>query len=178
MKNFTIFTMIALILGCNNQATTTDSKTDSLSQKSEKKTEIQYIENDNFSSSALNDYSIKSMTDKYGDFLKCTKKPQMNNQDSSIVDTIYSYHNSNNKIEFYRAVHADFVIGFDVTDSRFELMNGIKTGISKEQFIKNLNIKVPVDDTVKIGSMEGTQYLTFYFNKGILKRIDLYTYIY
>ena len=172
MKNFACLMILALISGCSNKIKSSGPKSESI-----RETEIQYIKNNDFISNALNDYEINSITKKYRKVLKCIKNPVVNIHNPSIIDTIYVFSDSKNKIEIYRALHADLIFTFDVSDSKYELSNNIKPGITKDIFIENMKIKTAINDTVRIGHTEGMQYFTFYFKKAKLKRIEFYTYI-
>jgi hypothetical protein len=198
MKKITILLMIVLIIGCNNQTNNTNQQkeaqqqADSIQQveaenEAKTKTEtgaglgyidntgIQFIENGAFARNALNDYSVKGILKKYKALLTCSKKPQINHQKSSMVDTIYTFQNTDNKIQFYRTAQTDLLLSFRVTDSRFKILSNIQPGISKEFFSVSLNITAPLNDTVKIGDKESNEYLTFYFENSKLKVIDYYT---
>jgi len=170
-KSLTILAMSAIILSCNNQNRNTESKSES---KIVEKTKS--IQNDDFVSNALNDYNIESIKEEFRDLLSCSKEPVINDHDESIVDTIYTFSNSNNKIEIYRAVHADMIITFDVVDERFKISKNIKPGMTKDEFLKKLKIKTPINDTLNVEILEGNMYFTFYFQNEILKRIEFNNY--
>jgi hypothetical protein len=132
---------------------------------------------EDFVSDALNDYTISSINKKYLNVLKCSTESVKNSYDHAVVDTIYTFSNSGNKIQIYRAKQNDFIFTFNVTDPIFKLTGNIKPGMTKEVFSRNFDITVPINNKVQIVNSEGSMRLMFYFENNILKRINSYLYL-
>ena len=136
---------------------------------------ITFIECDEFVSNALSRYNIEIITKIYPMF-DCTIEPVINSHDSSFIDTVYTFTDSKNKIQIYRAIHKDFVITFDVSDSKFGLRGKVKVGLTKELFIRKFQIDKPISNEVQVANVDGSMRFIFYFKNNRLQRIksDLY----
>jgi hypothetical protein len=132
---------------------------------------------EDFVSNALNDYTIATINKDYLNILKCSRESVINSHDHAVVDTVYTFFNSGNKIQIYRAKQNDFIFTFNVTDPIFKLTGNIKPGMAKELFSRNFNITVPTNNKVQIVNSEGSMRLMFYFENNILKRINSYLYL-
>ena len=146
MKNLILIFIILGIASCNTRKigkpTATVDKNEILfhSQISSKEPSlIANYESEDFVSNALNNYSIATINKEYR-FLKCTKESVVNIHDPSIIDTIYTFSNSENKIQIYRSKQKDIIFTFDVTDSRLVLAGNVKTGINEDLFSRKFNI--------------------------------------
>jgi hypothetical protein len=94
-----------------------------------------------------------------------------------VIDTIYTFSNSRNKIRIYRARHNDFVFVFDVTDPQFKLAGNISPRMTKELFIQKFHLTQTISDKVQISDSEGTMKFIFYFKNKRLNRIESLIYI-
>jgi hypothetical protein len=138
---------------------------------------VMYFTCDTFVLEALDRYVVEMFNKRTYRFLKQSKQPKVNIHDPAIIDTIYTFSDSRNTIQFYRAVHNDFIFAFDVVNSKFKLNGDIKTGMSKADFIKKFNIVQPIVNEVQIENIDGTLKFNFKFEKNKLKRINAYLYI-
>ena len=176
MKNLIfIGLMITLIMSCNsrlasNSATNSSDSITFKSQLIESDNSVPYYQCDDYNAFKI-ELNTKSLDSLYRGFLKCSKEPIINKQDSTVIDSLYIYSYKNNKIKIYKAVHADLLALYDVTDSIFELNGKIKPGMAKEKFAKKFNIIGLTKDTVDIGNLEHTDVLRFYFKDNVLIRI-------
>jgi hypothetical protein len=131
---------------------------------------------DDFVSEALNNYTVISLTKKYR-FLKSYRKPVTNTYDSTVTDTIYTFSDSKNTIEIYRAKHRDFIFTFDVTSSKLGLHGNIKPQMKKSTFFQIFSITQTTANTIQIADSDGTSRFLFYFEKNKLKRITGFLYL-
>jgi hypothetical protein len=138
---------------------------------------IANFESELFASDALNKYSINSINKEFLNYLSCTKTAIANKYNVAIVDTIYTYSNSKNRIQIYRAKENDFIVTFDVSDSIYKLSGNVKPGISKDFFVKKFKITKPINSKVQISNNEGTMRFMFYFENNSIKRISSYLYL-
>jgi hypothetical protein len=138
---------------------------------------VDYYESEDFVSNALNNYTIATIDQKYRSILNCSKEPVHNRHDSIIVDTIYTFSNTTNKIQIYKAKENNFIFTFDVTDSLFKLTGNIRPGITKEIFARKFHIIEKLNDKVQIVNSEGSMRLMFYFKNNRLNRINSYLYL-
>jgi hypothetical protein len=138
---------------------------------------IERFECEEFVSNALNNYTIAKINKEFLTSLVCTKKSIFNRHDPAVVDTIYTFSNPENNIQFYRAKQNDFIFTFDVTDSKFILKGNVKPGITKDFFMRKFQITEAIDNKVQIVNSEGTMRFIFYFENNMLKRISSYLYL-
>lgn len=138
---------------------------------------VMYFICDTFVMEALDGYTINMFNKKAYRFLKESKEPKINIHDTAIIDTIYTFSDTRNTIQFYRAGHNDFIFAFDVVNSKLNLKRSIKTGMSKGDFIKKFNIVESIGKEVQIENVDGTLKFNFQFEKNKLKRINAFLYI-
>ncbi len=182
-KNLYLIIIILVLTSCNflkHGTSFTPSDEDKIVFKSKNtftdSSQVTNFECEKFVSKALSNYNIEIIT-KIFIFLDRTKEPVINMHDgSSYIDTVYTFSNSNNKIQIYRAKNKDFIITFDVTDSKFSLSGNVYTGITKELFIRKFQIAKSISDYVQVSNSNGRMKFLFYFENNRLKRIksDLY----
>jgi len=182
IKNLFFLSMIMVLASCNHlkldkstapldeNPTVYHSKFSSIDSN-----QVANYESEDFASTALNNYTIAKISKEFS-FLKCTKESVVNSYDSSVIDTIYTFSNRNNKIQIYRAKHNDFIFTFNVTDSKFKLNGNIKPGITKELFSRKFSITEAINNKVQIVNSNRTIMFMFYFESNRLIRIssDLY----
>jgi len=135
-----------------------------------------YFVSDKFVNGALTDYTIENLKKKYH-FLTLYRKSVTNTHDPAVIDTIYTFSDTKNKIEIYRAKHRDFVFTFDVTNSRFSLPGNIKPHMRKNTFFQLFYITETTTNNIQIANSEGTMRFLFYFEKNRLKRITTALYL-
>jgi len=126
---------------------------------------------------ALNNYTIAKINKNFLSLLNCSKEPITNKYNTSIIDTIYTFSNSKNKIQFYRSKQKDFIVTFDVTDEKFNLTGNIKPGMTKDIFSRKFQITEAINNKVQVSNSEGTMRFMFYFENNSLKRINTYLYL-
>jgi hypothetical protein len=179
------FIIIILVLtSCNflkNGAPFTPNDEDKIVFKSKNtftdSSQVTSFECEEFVSKALSNYNIEIIT-KIFIFLDRTKEPVINmHEGSSYIDTVYTFSNSNNKIQVYRAKNTDFIITFDVTDPKFSLSGNVNTGITKEFFIRKFQTMKSISDNVQVSNSNGRMKFHFYFENNRLKRIKSDFYI-
>ena len=135
---------------------------------------VTFIECDEFVSNALVNYNIAIIRKIFQ--LDYSIEPVINMHETSYVDTVYKFFDNNNKIEIYRASDKDFIIYFDVKDSKYALNGNVKTGISKDVFIQKFQINKSISDVVQVANSGSSMKFIFYFKNDRLQRIksDLY----
>ncbi|BAX81230.1 hypothetical protein ALGA_2925 [Labilibaculum antarcticum] len=131
---------------------------------------------DNFVSNALDNYSIASIRQDY-QFLKSSQKPKINIHNPAIIDTIYTFSDNKNIIQFYRTQSKDFIFNLDVTNSRFKFPGDITTGMSKDAFIRKFKITELINEKVQLNNSNGNATYLFYFKRNKLKRINANLYL-
>lgn len=92
------------------------------------------------------------------------------------TDTIYQLIYKNSEIFFYKTHQGkEFLLAGKVLNKQIELKNGIRVGITKDEFKSRFSddLKFKADSLQMIG--EGTKY-TFIFGKGKLNRINIDNY--
>jgi hypothetical protein len=137
---------------------------------------VAYFECEDFVLKALDNYSVSSLRQGFFKRLSCSKEAVVNTHNSDVTDTIYTFSDLNNKIQIYRAENNDFIFTFDVSDSIFALNGGVKPCMTKNDFLKKIQISENLDNIVLINA-EGTMELMFYFEHDRLKRINSYLYL-
>jgi len=139
--------------------------------------DVAYFECEDFVDNALNNYSIEVFSHDFKKTLKCSKEFVVNRHDTSVVDTVYSFSNSKNKIQIYRALHNDFIVTFDVTDAMFKLKGDIKPGMTKTDFFRKFNLTESINNKVQIVNSDGSMNFMFFFENHSLKRINSLLYL-
>lgn len=134
-------------------------------------------ESKDFAPVALEKYTIADITKRFMNRLACTKNPVINTHNRAIMDTVYTFSNSGNKIRFYRARQKDFIFIFDVTDPDFKLTGDIRPGMRKDLFFRKFQIRENTSNRVQIANISGTMRFNFYFQNNLLKRINCYLYL-
>lgn len=177
LKNLILISILLVLTSCNSLkhgisiATIDDDKIVFHSKSSFiDSNRVTKVECDEFVSNALSKYNIAIIT-KVFFFLECTKEPVINMHDSLFVDTVYTFSNSNNKIQIYRARQKDFIIFFDVTESKYSLTGNVKTGITKDLFIRKFQIAESISNVVQVINSDSSMKFIFYFENNRLKRI-------
>lgn len=134
------------------------------------------FECDNFTTAALAGYTINLIEKNYAGILKRTIEPVTNLHDPDITDTIFTYSNSKNKIQIYKAKHGDFIFTFDVTDPLLRLNAGVGPGMTRNNFIHIFHISNSQSNNMNIVNSDGTVAFSFLFENNVLKHIsgDLY----
>lgn len=130
-----------------------------------------------FVSNALNSYTITSTKKEFLTSLDCTKKSVINRHDPAVIDTIYTFSNAGNNIQFYKAKQNDFIFTFDVTDPQFILIGNVKPGMTKDFFKRKFQINETIKNKLLMVNSEGTMRFTFYFENDMLARINCYLYL-
>jgi hypothetical protein len=139
--------------------------------------QVAHFECENFATEALNKYTIATINKEFLTFLNCSKKSVINKYNSSVIDTIYTFSNNENKILIYRAKQNDFIFIFDVTDSKLKLTGNIKPGMTKDLFSQKFHITEKINNKVQIVNSQGTVRFMFYFENNMLKRINSFLYL-
>lgn len=139
--------------------------------------EISRFESNDFVSRALYNYSIANLNRNYLNVLMCSKLTVVNEHDSTVTDTIYTYSDSKNKIQIYRAKQNDFVFTFDVTNPQFMLAGNIKPGMTKDEFYHKFRSSTHPNNIVEITDSEENMFFMFYFENNLLSRINSSLYL-
>ncbi len=179
---YIIFTLV--LTGCNfikldRSSTSIDEDTIQFQSKFSytDSSRTAFFVSENFASDALNNYTVPMISNEYLGILSLSKEPVINKHDSTIVDTIYTFSNPGNKIQFYRTSENDFITTFDITDSIFRLTGNVKPGMTKDIFLLKFKITESTTDKVQISNSEGSMRFMFYFENNKLKRIKSYLYL-
>jgi hypothetical protein len=184
LKNQIFLIIILALTGCN--LTKHDKSSESVDEDTivfhsnnsySDSSAVATFECEDFVSEALNNYTIPILNKEYKGILNCSKESVVNRHDSDVIDTIYTFSNAENKIQIYRAEENDFIFTFEVMDSIFKLTGNIKTGMTKENFIRKFQITETINNQVQIVNSEGTMRLMFYFENNRLKLINSYLYL-
>jgi len=125
----------------------------------------------------LSRYTITYMKAQTDNSLKLSTKPFVNKHDGAIVDTIYTFSNTANKIQIYRARHEDFIFTFDVADPKLKLAGGIGPGMTKGTFSNKLHIDGNISKNVHVTNKEGSMRFMFIFSGDTLKKVYSYLYL-
>jgi hypothetical protein len=169
----------ALILSCNKsiKPSATINAEDTITYETllTDTSAVPYYQSDDYFAfnSELNTRSVDSLYP----FLTTSKKLIINDHDSTVIDTIYSYSYKENEIQIYKSAYGDFLSLYDITDTIFVLSGNIKTGITKDYFFKKFNIRSITKDTIDIGNLEQTFVVRFYFKEDKLNRIRIEPYL-
>ena len=183
MKYFIFVLMVTLLVCCNKKPTAIIPKPTAIipidsndiitfkSQLIESDDSVPYYQCDEYVPFTIK-LTSNNVDSLYRGFFKCSIKPIINEYDSTLVDTIYTYSNQKNEIKIYKAKHGDFLFLYDVTDTIFELNGNIKLRMTKERFARKFNIVGLTMDIVDIGNLEQTSIIRFFFKNDMLYRIN------
>lgn len=162
MKKYIIVIVVIGLIGCSTQKTTIEYK--SLSQK-------EFLENPfGFKE------SIENFSNLTNPKLNTKKLLRKNKHYPEKTDTIYQLTYKNSEIFFYKTHQGkEFLLAGKVLNKQIELKNGIRVGITKDEFTSRFsdNLRFKSDSLQMIG--EGTKY-TFIFDKEKLYRINIDNY--
>jgi hypothetical protein len=162
MKKYIIIILVVSLVGCSSQKTTIEYK--SLSQK-------EFLENPFGFKESIENFS--SLTSPKFNTQKLLRK---NKHYPEKTDTIYQFTYKNSEILFYKThQRQEFLLAGKVLNKQIELKNGIRVGITKDEFTSRFSddLKFQSDSLQMIG--EGTKY-TFIFDKEKLYRINIDNY--
>jgi len=177
MKTLVKFIIFLFIVGCGSVKKMSvpdfDCKTKSFQYDSSFTINggIKYYIAEDFANQATKDYTIEAIQKKYTDFFKQYTEPTTNIHDTSVVDTIYKFHDENDTIEFYRAKHKDLLKKFNVTSPAFSLYGCISTGMKKDSLLNRFNIKHSAGDVIKVGNEDKSAVFTIQFKNNQVQRI-------
>ncbi len=160
-KYFTIILIISLF-GCSSQKSTIEYK--SISQK-------EFLENPFGFKESIENFSNLSRPK-----FNTQKLLRKNKHYPEKTDTIYQFTYKNSEIFFYKThLGQEFLLAGKVVNKQIVLKNGIRVGITKDEFTSRFsdNLKFKSDSLQMIG--EGTKY-TFIFDKEKLYRINIDNY--
>jgi hypothetical protein len=137
---------------------------------------VESFECNEFVWEALKAYTIGQMEEKFGNILTCNHESVINMYNPDVIDTIYSFSDDNNEIQFYKARENSFVLTFTVTDTLFKLNGNIHPGMTKDDFALVFNISKPLENTVIIQDSDDTITFQFFFENNRLMQItsDIY----
>ena len=176
MRKMILITLtMTFLINCNNnqsqmRSTNTDDTLTFKSQLTNKQGGVPYYQSDDYFAFKI-EPDTKNIGSLYQIHFSCSKESVINKQDSTLIDTVFTYIYKNDKIKIYKTTDKDLLTLFDVTDTIFEINGKIRPGISKDYFSKKFNIKGLINDTVDIGNIEHTFVIRFYFKNDKLKRI-------
>jgi hypothetical protein len=91
------------------------------------------------------------------------------------VDTSFYFLFEDSEIQIYKYPDEQLVLNAVLSEERIPLKNGIKMGMSKEDFVKYLplvNKRHVIKDTIKIYDVTAIQNIEFIFQKNQLRRIS------
>ncbi len=91
-------------------------------------------------------------------------------------DSIVSYNDDSTTFSFYKTVGSAFFTEARIFSSAILLQDSIKIGISKNEFLKTLEINLPVSkDIIVIRDSESVSQLFFFFHRQKLYKIEVNT---
>lgn len=119
--------------------------------------------------------SIENFSNNSNAQFKTQKLLRKNKHYPKKTDTIYQLTYKKSKIFFKTYLGKKFLLTGNILNRQIELKNGIRIGITKDEFIKRFSneLKLNKDSLKMIG--EGTKY-TFIFDKEKLYRINIDNY--
>lgn len=141
--------------------------------------EIRPVNSEKFLGSPFDhDESIESFNKSLPQGTKVRKLARKNPHYPSKTDTIYQFMYKNSEIFVYKSnFNKEILMAGFIADSQIELINGITTGISREQLFNAIEgIKKTEADTVKLSTQGKDRTFTFIFKKGKLKKIKFESY--
>lgn len=163
MKKYTVAILIISLLGCTAQKT--DVNYQAISQKEFLESPFGFTEN------------IENFTNLSKPKFKTKKLLRRNKHYPEKTDTIYQFIYKKSEIFFYKThLGQEFLLTGKIMNKQIILRNGVRVGLSKNEFIKRFSDKFELksDSLQMIG--EGTKY-TFIFNQGKLYRINIDNYL-
>ncbi len=162
MKKYIIIILVVSLIGCSTQKTIIEYK--SISQQEFLESPFSFKESiENFTNITRPKFNTKKLLRKNKHYPEKT-------------DTIYQFTYKKSEIFFYKTHQGqEFLLAGKVVNKQIELKNGIRVGITKDEFKSRFsnNLKFKADSLQMIG--EGTKY-TFIFDKGKLYRINIDNY--
>jgi len=124
------------------------------------------------------DESIKSFTKTLPSKTKIRKLVKRNVHYPEKTDTIYQFTYKHSEVIIYKThFNREILIAGTVADSKVEMMNGLKVGITRDQlfqFIKD--VKKTGADTLKISTPDNTRNFNFIFKKDKLTKVMFTSY--
>lgn len=124
------------------------------------------------------DESIKAFTRTLPKKTKIRKLVKRNAHYPEKTDTIYQFAYKSSEVLIYKThFNREILIAGTVADSKVEMMNGLKVGITRNQlyhFIKD--IKKTEADTLKISTPDNTRNINFIFKKDKLTKVMFTSY--
>lgn len=141
--------------------------------------DIKPIISEKFLNSPFNhDESIASFNKALPDGTKIRKLARKNAHYPSKTDTIYQFLYKQSEIFVYKSnFNKEILMAGSIADSQIKLINGITTGMSREQLFNAIEgIKKTEADTLKLSTQGKDRTFTFIFKKGKLKKIKFESY--
>lgn len=141
--------------------------------------EIEQIMFDKFLNSPFDhDESIASFNKTLPDGTKVRKLARKNAHYPTKTDTIYQFMYKQSEIFVYKSnFNKEILMTGSIANPQIKLINGIRTGISREHLFKAIEgIKKTEADTVKLSTQAKDRTFTFIFKKGKLKKIKFESY--
>lgn len=124
------------------------------------------------------DESIASFKKTLPSKTKIRKLVKRNDHYPEKVDTIYQFIYRHSEVFVYKSsFNKEILMAGVIADPQIKLINGVTTGISKEQLYGAIKgIKKTEADTVKISTSDNTRKFSFIFKKGKLKKVTFASY--
>lgn len=125
------------------------------------------------------DESIASFNKTLPDGTKIRKLARKNPHYPSKTDTIYQFRYKQSEIFVYKSnFNKEILMAGSIADSQIKLINGITTGMSREQLFNAIEgIKKTEADTIKLSTQGKDRTFTFILKKGRLKKIKFESYL-
>jgi hypothetical protein len=162
MKKYIIIFFVAGLIGCVSQKDITEYK--KISQKEFLEEPFGFKE------------SIENFSNNSDAKFKTQKLLRKNKHYPEKTDTIYQLTYKKSEIFFYKTyMGKEFLLTGNILNRQIELKNGIRVGITQDEFIQRFSNKLELnkDSLMMIG--EGTKY-TFIFDNEKLCRINIDNY--
>jgi hypothetical protein len=122
--------------------------------------------------------SIAAFNKTLPDGTRIRKLARKNVHYPSKTDTIYQFKYKGSEIFVYKSnFNKEILMAGSILDPQIKLINGISTGITKDQLYNAINdIKRTEADTIKISTSSKDRNFSFIFKKGKLKKIKFDSY--
>lgn len=124
--------------------------------------------------------TVASFKKHFGNGIKVKRMIRRNKFDAQKVDTIVQFYHRKSEVFIYKTYfNREMLLGGVIYDSKFPLVNGVKTGVDRNGFFKSFNdLPVNSKDSVEISNKESTRKFIFIFDsKGELKKISFSSYV-
>jgi hypothetical protein len=163
MTKLILIGSLFLIMGCNNPKSNNNVT----------------IKNNQLLADLTDPFTIRNM-DKICQRENCRfeKFLQKNKIDSTQNDTTYSFNYKSDTVNFYKSKENEFLINFTINSQSVSLGKNIKVGMTSDEIISLLNIKVEKIDTIFVETdmfISSTNVMKLIFQDNKLRKLTYYS---